>query len=169
MNKSEPNVHRIGEISAATGMTIRTLHYYEEIGLIPYREYSAVDPETLLAPWPPVRLGRHLPRSPSPRVSSTLRTRTTDVDRSSRPINPMLLCLVKVQFGVLEESPDASCDESFEASGGFSFGLAFAGSSGHIVLGDWAAALASDRNEVERPVELAITTSIEPVPVLVLT
>jgi hypothetical protein len=88
MNKSEPNVHRIGEISAATGMTIRTLHYYEEIGLIPYREYSAVDPETLLAPWPPVRLGRHLPRSPSPRVSSTLRTRTTDVDRSSRPINP---------------------------------------------------------------------------------
>lgn len=35
MNNSEPIVHRIGEISAATGMTIRTLHYYEEIGLIP--------------------------------------------------------------------------------------------------------------------------------------
>ena len=35
MNNSEPSVHRIGEISAATGMTIRTLHYYEEIGLIP--------------------------------------------------------------------------------------------------------------------------------------
>ena len=35
MDNSEPNVRRIGEISEATGMTIRTLHYYEEIGLIP--------------------------------------------------------------------------------------------------------------------------------------
>jgi len=36
----------------------------------------------------------------------------------------MLLCLAEVQDGVLEESPDAPGDESFEASGGFSFGLA---------------------------------------------
>ncbi len=34
MSVSEPVVRRIGEISAATGMTVRTLHYYEEIGLI---------------------------------------------------------------------------------------------------------------------------------------
>ena len=81
----------------------------------------------------------------------------------------MLLCVVKVQFGVLEESPDASGDEAFEASGGFSLGLAFAGSSGHVVLGDRAAALTGDGNEVERPVELAITATIEPVSVLVLT
>jgi hypothetical protein len=33
---------------------------------------------------------------------------------------PMLLCVVKVDFGVLEEPPDASGDESFEASGCFS-------------------------------------------------
>lgn len=35
MSDAEPStVRKIGEISAATGMTIRTLHYYEEIGLI---------------------------------------------------------------------------------------------------------------------------------------
>ena len=80
----------------------------------------------------------------------------------------MLLCPVKVQFGVLEESPDSSCDEAFEASGGFSFGLAFAGSSRHVVLGFRAAALSGDGNEVERPVELAIAASVEPMPILVL-
>ena len=80
----------------------------------------------------------------------------------------MLLCLVKVQFGVFEESPDASCDEAFEASSGFSFGLAFAGSSSHVVLGDRAAALAGDGNEVEGPVELAIAAAVESVLVLVL-
>ena len=84
-------------------------------------------------------------------------------DRESAPF-----CVVKVDFGVLEEPPDASCDDAFEAPGGFSFGLAFAGSSGHVVLGDWAAALPGDRNEVERPVELAVTTTIEPVTVLAL-
>ena len=66
---------------------------------------------------------------------------------------------------VFEESPDSSCDEAFEASGGFSFGLAFAGSSSHVVLGDRAAALAGDSNEVEGPVELTITTAVEPVAV----
>ena len=80
----------------------------------------------------------------------------------------MLLRLVKVQFGVLEEAPDASSDEPFQASGRFSFGLSFAGSSSHVVLGDGAAALACDRNEVERSVELAITTTIEPMAVLAL-
>lgn len=69
---------------------------------------------------------------------------------------------------MLEESPDAPCDEPFEASCGFSFGLAFAGSPCHVVLGFRAAALARDRNEVEGPVELAIAASIEPMPVLVL-
>ena len=69
---------------------------------------------------------------------------------------------------MLEESPDASCDEAFEASGGFSFGLAFAGSSGHVVLGFRAAALPGDRNEVEGPVELAIAASVEPMTVLAL-
>ena len=34
MSDVEPSVRRIGEIAAATGMTVRTLHYYEEIGLI---------------------------------------------------------------------------------------------------------------------------------------
>jgi DNA-binding transcriptional MerR regulator/uncharacterized glyoxalase superfamily protein PhnB len=35
MGDDEPDVLRkIGEIAAATGMTVRTLHYYEEIGLI---------------------------------------------------------------------------------------------------------------------------------------
>ena len=34
MSISGPVERRIGEISAATGMTVRTLHYYEEIGLI---------------------------------------------------------------------------------------------------------------------------------------
>ena len=80
----------------------------------------------------------------------------------------MLLCPVKRDFGVFEEAPDASGDEAFEASCGFSLGLAFAGATGHVVLGDWAAALTGDGNEVERPVELAIATAIEPVSVLVL-
>lgn len=80
----------------------------------------------------------------------------------------MLLCLVKVQFGVFEESPDASCDEPFEASCGFSFGFAFAGSTSHVVLRDRAAALSGDGNEAERSVELAIAASVEPMPVLVL-
>jgi len=31
----------------------------------------------------------------------------------------MLLCVVKVEFGVFEEAPDAAGDEAFEASGGF--------------------------------------------------
>jgi MerR family transcriptional regulator, thiopeptide resistance regulator len=26
--------HRVGELAAATGLTVRTLHYYEEIGLL---------------------------------------------------------------------------------------------------------------------------------------
>lgn len=35
MSNGEPaTLRKIGEIAAATGMTIRTLHYYEEIGLI---------------------------------------------------------------------------------------------------------------------------------------
>ena len=80
----------------------------------------------------------------------------------------MLPRRVKVEFGVLEESPDASCDEAFEASCGFSFGLALAGSTSHVVLGGGAAALAGHGDEVERPVELAITTSVEAMPVLVL-
>ena len=53
----------------------------------------------------------------------------------------MLLCRVKVEFGVFEESPDAAGDEAFEAADGVSFGFAFAGSSGDVVLGCWAAAL----------------------------
>ena len=80
----------------------------------------------------------------------------------------MLPRRVKVEFGVLEEAPDPSCDEAFEASCGFSFGLAFAGASCHVVVGFRAAALACDGNEVERPVELAITTTVQPMPVLVL-
>ena len=80
----------------------------------------------------------------------------------------MLLCRVKVQFGVLEESPDSSGDEAFEASGGFAFGFAFAGSSGDVVLGGRAASLWGDGNEVERPVGLAIAVAVESVPVLVL-
>ena len=42
----------------------------------------------------------------------------------------MLLCGVKVDFGVFEEAPDSAGDEAFEASCGFSFGLALAGSAG---------------------------------------
>jgi hypothetical protein len=42
----------------------------------------------------------------------------------------MLLCVVKVDFGVFEESPDSAGDEAFEASCGFSLGLALAGSAG---------------------------------------
>jgi hypothetical protein len=80
----------------------------------------------------------------------------------------MLLCPVKVEFGVLEEPPDSSGDDPFEASGGFAFSLAFAGASSHVVLGDRAAALAGDGDEVERSVELAITAAIESVSVLVL-
>ena len=68
----------------------------------------------------------------------------------------MLLCRVEVEFGVFEESPDASCGEAFEAAGGLSLGLDLAGSSGHVVLGDGAAALPGDSDEGERPVELAI-------------
>jgi hypothetical protein len=73
----------------------------------------------------------------------------------------MLLCVVKVDFGVFEGAPDASGDEPFEASGGFSFGLAFAGPSGHVVLGDRAASLSGDGDEVERPVELAVASAAE--------
>jgi hypothetical protein len=80
----------------------------------------------------------------------------------------MLLCVVKVDFGVFEEAPDSAGDESFEASCGFSFGLAFAGSAGHVVLGDRIAALPGDGYEVEGPVELAVASSAEPVSVLAL-
>ena len=80
----------------------------------------------------------------------------------------MLLCVVKVDFGVFEEAPDSAGDEAFEASCGFSFGLALAGSAGHVVLGDRIAALPGDGNEVEGPVELAVASSAEPVSVLAL-
>jgi hypothetical protein len=63
------------------------------------------------------------------------------------PSRAMLLCSVKGEFGVFEEAPDVSGDESFEASGGFSLGLAFAGSPGHVVLCDRTAALSGDRPE----------------------
>ena len=47
--------HKIGEVAAATGLTVRTLHYYEEIGLLVpsgrtpsgHRQYSASDVERL--------------------------------------------------------------------------------------------------------------------------
>ncbi len=74
---------------------------------------------------------------------------------------------VKVYFWVFEESPDSSGDESFEASGCFSFGLALAGSHVHVCLGLGAASLTGDRDEVKRPVEFAIASSVESVPVLV--
>ena len=46
-----PVLRKIGEIATATGMTIRTLHYYEEIGLVEpsgrrpngYRDYDEQD------------------------------------------------------------------------------------------------------------------------------
>jgi len=80
----------------------------------------------------------------------------------------MLLCSVKGEFGVFEEAPDSSCDESFEASGGVSLGLAFAGSAGHVVLGDRTAALSGDSDEIERSVELTVSSAAESMSVLVL-
>jgi hypothetical protein len=72
------------------------------------------------------------------------------------------------EFGVFEEAPDTAGNEAFEAAGGFSLGLAFTGSADHVVLGGRAASLSGDRNEVERPVELAITTTAESMAFLVL-
>jgi hypothetical protein len=72
-------------------------------------------------------------------------------------------------FRVFEEAPDAACDEAFEAAGGLSLGLAFGDATVRVVLGDRAVALPGDRNERERPVELATTAATEPVTILVLT
>ena len=53
----------------------------------------------------------------------------------------MLLCLSSSDRLVLEESPDSSGDESFDAADGFSFGLALGGSSRDVGLRGRVAAL----------------------------
>ncbi|MBF6558375.1 MAG: MerR family transcriptional regulator [Acidimicrobiales bacterium] len=53
--RSQVDGRRVGEVAAATGLTVRTLHYYEEIGLLPassrteagHRLYSEADVERL--------------------------------------------------------------------------------------------------------------------------
>lgn len=34
LDRSNAGGRRVGELAAATGLTVRTLHYYEEIGLL---------------------------------------------------------------------------------------------------------------------------------------
>ena len=54
MDKIQDRVFKVGELAAATGVTVRTLHYYEEIGLLVpertdsgHRIYSAENVERL--------------------------------------------------------------------------------------------------------------------------
>lgn len=50
-----PGTRKVGQVAAATGLTVRTLHYYQEIGLLApsgrseagHRLYSAADLERL--------------------------------------------------------------------------------------------------------------------------
>src|SRR4051794_33039223 len=80
----------------------------------------------------------------------------------------MLLCLSSADGWVLEEAPDATGDEAFDAADGFAFGLALGDAAGDVGLRGWVASPLGDGDEVERPVELAVSAAVEAMAGLVL-
>jgi MerR family transcriptional regulator, thiopeptide resistance regulator len=86
---------RVGDLARATGLTVRTLHYYDEIGLVPpsrragggQRIYSDADVERLYRVSTLRRLGLPLARMPSVLdgnsgdATSVLAAHLADVDR----------------------------------------------------------------------------------------
>jgi hypothetical protein len=80
----------------------------------------------------------------------------------------MLLCLSSGDGWVLKESPHTTGEEALDAADGFAFCLACGGALGDVGAGRGVAALLGDRDEVERPVELAVAAAVEAMPGLVL-
>lgn len=81
----------------------------------------------------------------------------------------MLLCLSSSDWWVLEQSPDASSDEAFDARMASRSVLAFGGAPGDVGLRGRVAPLLGDGDVVERPVQLTVTATVEAVAGLVLT
>ncbi len=90
-----PSVRRIGELADATGITVRTLHYYEEIGLLSpadrtaagHRLYGADEVERLYRICMLRQLGlpldgvRNTLDGPADELASTISAHLADVDR----------------------------------------------------------------------------------------
>ena len=70
-----------------------------------------------------------------------------------------LLCLVKV----LEELEDAASEVALQAAPNFADRLAIGCAAGDVSLGLEVAAGAGEGNQMQRPVELAVTETIEAV------
>lgn len=80
----------------------------------------------------------------------------------------MLLCLSSSDWRVLEESPDASSDEPFNATDRFAFGLPVGDSAVDVGLGGWVASPLRDGDVVEGAVESSVAAAVEPMTGLVL-
>jgi hypothetical protein len=63
-------------------------------------------------------------------------------------------------LGGVEQSPDPAGEVSLEAADRFLLGLAFGVSAVEVDTGRWVGAGAGQRDDVQRPVELAIAAAV---------